>query len=171
MSQDTTRSSTPGTAWRWLESTRHLQEGSFGVVYAELRDDALADYITWNIVALIAEVSEFLNECQWKTWAPHRGQVERDLAARELVDAAHFIANLAVAIGVDDDEWERLYREKQQVNADRQAAGYTGTDKCPTCKRDRATTARWNEGYDGEAGVVEPFQYCPCGFVYPDEVS
>lgn len=35
----------------------------------------------------------------------------------------HFIANMLVAIGVTDDEFEAAYQAKQQVNRERQASG------------------------------------------------
>lgn len=38
------------------------------------------------------------------------------------MDVNHFIANMLVAVGVTDEEWEAAYRAKQQVNRDRQAS-------------------------------------------------
>jgi hypothetical protein len=126
--------------WRWLESTRRLQEESFGVDYARFAKEApnpeLADYLTWNVTALVAELGEFLQEVGWKPWTTRRGWVYRERAVKELVDVAHFLANLICALGVTDDEWEQRYRLKQEVNAQRQAHGYDGvTGKCEGCKR------------------------------------
>lgn len=126
--------------WSWLGSTRRLQEEAYGVDYELLAKQGpeLADRIIWNVLALQDELHEFLAECQWKPWAVDRGGVARDRAVGELVDAAHFLANLATFLGVTDEEWEARYQEKQARNAARQAApgGYTGNDKCPECKRE-----------------------------------
>lgn len=125
--------------WRWLESTKKLQEESFGIDASKMASspEYFADYIMTNHSALIIELSEFMAEIQWKPWAGSRGDVlNRTLAVKELVDVAHFLANLAVALGVTDEEWEGLYRAKQEVNARRQIEGYDGVaDKCPHCRR------------------------------------
>lgn len=127
------------TKWKWLESTKHLQRESFGVDYTTLTGEKLAEYLVHNGFALVAELAEAFQEIQWKNWAHNRGVLNRDAMAGELVDTAHFLANAAVAIGIDDDEWERLYREKQERNKVRQssATGYDAkSSKCPSCRRE-----------------------------------
>lgn len=121
--------------WRWLESTRRLQEESFGAVYP-IEGERLADYAIVNHSALVVEASELLDEFRWKPWAKPRGGVNRALALKEAVDVAHFLANILCALDVTDAEWEAAYQAKQQVNATRQREGYDGiTGKCPGCKR------------------------------------
>ena len=121
--------------WRWLESTRQLQEEFYGAVYP-IKGEALADYVTWNHSALVLEASELLSEFHWKQWAKPRGAVNRENALKEAVDVAHFLGNILSAIGVTDDEWEAAYQAKQEVNRQRQRSGYDGVSgKCKTCKR------------------------------------
>lgn len=36
----------------------------------------------------------------------------------------HFLANILIAVGVTDDEFERAYQAKQSVNRARQRDGY-----------------------------------------------
>lgn len=36
---------------------------------------------------------------------------------------AHFVANMLVAIGVDDEEWAATYQAKQEKNRRRMASG------------------------------------------------
>lgn len=136
----TTASGAPSSSslWRWLESTRRLQEEAYGVDFTALaaNPDEVADSIVMNHTALIVELSEFLGEVGWKDWSVPRGWINRDAALGELVDAAHFLANILVRLGVTDDEWERRYRAKQDVNRARQRVGYdTREGKCPACKR------------------------------------
>lgn len=122
--------------WRWLESTRRLQEDYFGRDFSNQDPDEVADAIVMNHTALIVELSEFMQEVGWKDWATPRGWINRYAAVGELVDAAHFLANLLVRLGVDDDEWEQRYREKQEINRRRQREGYDGrSNKCPDCGR------------------------------------
>ncbi len=121
--------------WKWLESTRQLQEEFYGAIYP-VKGEALADYVTINHSALVLEASELLSEFGWKPWAQPRGWVNRENALKEAVDVAHFLGNILSAIGVTDDEWERAYQAKQEVNRQRQREGYDGvTGKCPGCKR------------------------------------
>jgi hypothetical protein len=127
-----------GTEWRWLKSTRVLQEDAFDVDFTryDTNPDELADSIVMNHTALIVELGEFLNEVGWKDWSTPRGWVNHDAAVGELVDAAHFLANILVRLGVTDEEWERRYRQKQEINRNRQRSGYdTRQGKCPRCKR------------------------------------
>lgn len=112
--------------WRWLDETRELQISAYGTDPAALEGDELADFIIWNHTAAVVELSEFLAETKWKPWVKTRGIVNRSEAIDELVDVAHFIANLAVAMGCDDDEWERRYVDKMIINRARQANGYEG---------------------------------------------
>ena len=62
-------------------------------------------------------------EFSWKYWATDDPFVNREEVIEELVDVNHFVANMLVAVGVTDDEWEAAYRGKQQVNRERQASG------------------------------------------------
>ena len=124
--------------WRWLESTRKLQETSFGVNYDELIGDKLADYLLVNAFSVNDEIAEAMKEFRWKSWSTGRGEfTDRDAFIDELVDAVHFIANAAVAAGATDEEWERRYRAKQARNAKRQEHGYDSKAiKCLSCRRE-----------------------------------
>lgn len=127
--------------WRWLESTRKLQETSFGVNYAELAGERLADYLLMNAFALADELHEAMAECRWKSWAVNRGELDQVAFAAEMVDLLHFAANMLVAAGVTDDQLWQEYHAKQDRNAVRQAApgGYDAVaSKCPntSCRRE-----------------------------------
>lgn len=122
--------------WRWLASTRELQERYFNRDFDNQEPDEFADAIVMNHSALICELTEFMDEIGWKDWAAPRGWVNRDAAVGELVDVAHFLANLLLRLNVDDDEWEQRYRAKQEVNRQRKRSSYDGvSNKCPKCKR------------------------------------
>jgi dimeric dUTPase (all-alpha-NTP-PPase superfamily) len=138
--------------WNWLASTKVLQEAVFGQTFPK-EGDELADYVTWNATALLTEVGEALNELGWKNWASPRGWVNREQFVGELVDVAHFLANMAVAVGVTDAEWQRRYVAKQEVNRQRQRDGYDGVSgKCPGCRRSYDDKiACWPQVYDEQA--------------------
>jgi hypothetical protein len=129
-------SSTDG--WRWLESTRELQETAYGVDFSQPQTGAQrADNMVHQGFALIIELAEAFGEIQWKDWAQNRGVINRDAMVGELVDTAHFLANMLTYLDVTDDEWELRYREKQERNRARQLHGYdAAATKCPECKRE-----------------------------------
>lgn len=114
--------------WRWLESTRELQEKTFGYDFKLMRESgrAVCDYLTHMVFAGINELVEASYEFQWKRWTTEPPWFDRDAILAELVDASHFIGNAAVALGCTDEEWTRLYTAKQQKNRERQEAGYSG---------------------------------------------
>lgn len=160
-----------------LQAQLRLQIDSFGKDPTRLNPDDRAEFIRWNTLALEDELHEALNEVGWKPWATNRG-IDHPMFVKELTDAWHFFMNLLLAgSGVEhgdgDDEIKIAmdllaehfiaeYHHKRLINAGRQTAGYTGTDKCPTCKRDRATTQITETDSDGADG----FTHCPCGHVY-----
>lgn len=122
--------------WNWLASTRALQAEYFGREFPIRDPDELADYVMENYAALSVELGEFMQEIGWKTWSAPRGWVNRRAAVGELVDAAHFLANVLCALDVTDNEWEESYRLKQEVNRQRQRDGYdSSATKCPVCRR------------------------------------
>jgi len=123
--------------WNWLASTRALQAEYFNREFPITDPDELADYVTENHSAAVVELSEFMQEVGWKPWATPRGWVNRDAAVGELVDVAHFLANLLCVLDVTDTEWETRYRTKQEVNRNRMRSGtYDGVSgKCPNCGR------------------------------------
>jgi hypothetical protein len=122
--------------WRWLASTRRLQEEAYRDTNWPKSGEALADSVMMNVAALATELGEAAAEVGWKPWASPRGWVNRDAYLRELVDVGHFLANLVVGVGCSDTEWETLYTAKQALNLKRQLEGYDGVStKCPVCHR------------------------------------
>jgi DNA-directed RNA polymerase subunit RPC12/RpoP len=165
--------------WKWLESTRELQVKFFGANFDTPTGDERADYIMTQYTALTCELVEFMDEVNWKPWMKdNRGDVpDRDAAVGELVDAAHFLANLACALGVTDTEWEEKYQAKQERNRRRQESGsYTKSGyKCPTCSRELDRPGAITVGHNGltrfctACGVpIDASHHCAhCGLIEP----
>lgn len=126
--------------WKLFETTRELQIQAYGKDPQSLTGDELADYWSHMHTALVDELSEFLGECCWKPWAKNRGDVKnRQAAIGELIDAQHFLINLALSIGTTEEEYWAAYQEKQNRNRARQERkdGYDNDAmKCPECRRE-----------------------------------
>lgn len=115
--------------FRWLASTRRLQEEAYGHVAAPEDVAATARSLRENLMAALLEMAEVGREFSWKPWAHDEPYYERQRVLEELVDVSHFVANMLVAVGVTDDEWEAAYRAKQRQNLVRQMAGYKVKEK------------------------------------------
>lgn len=112
-----------------------LQTTSFGVDPRQLEGEALMEYIRGMVLALEDELHEALAETGWKPWADTT-HLHADRFAGELVDALHFLVNLALVTGWTPEQFIDAYWAKAEVNARRQLAGYNGVDgKCPVCGR------------------------------------
>ena len=96
--------------------------------------------------ALESELDELQNETGWKPWATSR-HVNIDAARSEWIDAWHFMMNIALALGMDEEMILNMYMAKLKKNIARQDAGYDGVStKCPKCKR----------AYDDDAVMCYP---------------
>ena len=113
-----------------------LQRNSFGIDPRSLRGEERADYARWNVLALNVELAEALQEMSWKPWAS-ADYFNREAFFAELIDALHFWMNLALLATENPDDILGAYMIKHDVNARRQADGYTGLEKCPGCGRER----------------------------------
>lgn len=128
----------------WLSETLRIQRDEFHVPVGEMTDPQHAEYIRYNVLAAHTELTEALEETQWKPWARFDGDTpvvpDRIAFIRELVDASMFIGNLLASVDCTDEEWEEIYRAKWEVNVERQRrkTGYIsrrGVDKCLLCGR------------------------------------
>lgn len=125
------------------EANPRLQGGKGGDPY-KMRPDELAEFLTWNVTALNAELGEMLNEVGWKPWAENR-YINGPAALKEMVDAFHFFLNILLALGAWDlagppdtaEFFDDYYKEKNAKNLQRQVDGYDGKkEKCEVCHRD-----------------------------------
>lgn len=104
--------------------------------------------------ALESELDELQNETGWKPWASSR-HVNIDAARSEWIDAWHFMMNLALALGMDEEMIFDMYVAKLKKNVSRHESGtYDGIrGKCPKCKR----------AYDDDAVTCYPADKYPGG--------
>jgi dimeric dUTPase (all-alpha-NTP-PPase superfamily) len=119
----------------WLKETRALQVESYGTDPVDLEGEDLAVFLRWNFLAAHTELSEALAELPWKPWSQkHKERLEdsrgltewdaRDRAVDEIVDVLHFIANILVALDIDDEDINNGYINKMHINAQRQREHY-----------------------------------------------
>jgi hypothetical protein len=134
---------------QWLIETRRLQEDAYGFDFDHFDsgDGApvdkvinLVEYIDMNFMAAMHELCELHDETSWKPWQMDKPYVHRAKALKETVDVLHFIGNMLSALGVSDEELNKVYVEKMAVNRERMLgdAGYYVLEpgvKCRECRR------------------------------------
>lgn len=78
--------------------------------------------------ALTQEAAELTDSVPWKWWAKYQ-QYDRQNARVEIIDMFHFLISLAQIVGMSARDVFEAYLQKNQVNFQRQAAGYTTKDE------------------------------------------
>jgi hypothetical protein len=126
----------------WLHTQRAYQAETFEIDYPRMAVDvnAKTDYVTMNLNAAFLELAEAQQEVPWKPWATAENREKkwaqnRDKFVGEMVDVLFFVANALTAVNCSDEELAVRYQQKIDVNKQRMATGYDGSNKCTQCGR------------------------------------
>ena len=92
----------------------------------QLQDIGMEEWIQRETLAMISELSELLDEVNFKWWK-NKKPVSETRVKEELVDILHFFVSMCLDAGMDAEELHRMYLEKNKVNFDRQK-GLWGKD-------------------------------------------
>ena len=109
-----------------------LQRQSYGLDPRSLKGEERVEFLRWNILAAIRELTEMLDKVDgWKPWQTERAtagewKVDSEQFVLEGVDVLHFIANLLLLANCTDTELSELWEWKQNENRRRQEEGYAG---------------------------------------------
>jgi len=80
-------------------------------------------FIKDQILALNCELMEALQTTPWKNWK--KQQPSNFKAFREeLIDCWHFLINLSLSAGLDEESLFKAFMEKNKINNQRQDEGY-----------------------------------------------
>ena len=78
-----------------------------------------SDWIKKKSLALIDEVTELLNEVNYKWWKNEK-PINDGAVKEELCDILHFFVSMCLDAGMSADELHRIYLEKNKENIARQ---------------------------------------------------
>ena len=88
------------------------------------------EFINITILACLDELAECLRETAWKNpklinggWKKHQ-ELNEDLFKEEIIDLWHFVINLSIAAGMDQNELYDRFCNKNKLNHKRQDKNY-----------------------------------------------
>jgi len=77
------------------------------------------EWIQKQTLAMISELSELLDEVNFKWWK-NKKKVNEQLVKEELVDILHFFVSMCLVYDMDAEELFSMYMDKNKENFDRQ---------------------------------------------------
>lgn len=103
-----------------LETIFTMQEKLNGFI-RESRglDFSPEQWIQKEMLALLSEMSEVLDEVNFKWWKNPKPLDQRALK-EEIVDMLHFLISMAIDAGMTAEEMTQIYLDKNKENFDRQ---------------------------------------------------
>lgn len=90
-----------------------------------------SEKVTWILNycrAMSQEIAELTDSVPWKWWARYQ-KLDEQNARVEVVDLFHFLISLAQVLGMSADDVFEAYQKKNEVNFQRQEAGYLAKDE------------------------------------------
>lgn len=72
-----------------------------------------------HVLLMIKEVTEILDEINYKPHVKDKKPVDKDRIAEELVDTFKYLLNLMLIMGIEPYEFERIYAKKHQIVEER----------------------------------------------------
>ena len=99
-----------------------------GVNMAGMSEEEKTKWILNYTRAMTQEIAELTDSVPWKWWAKYQKFDEQN-ARVEVVDLFHFLISLAQVLGMSADDVFAAYVKKNEVNFNRQEAGYHVKDE------------------------------------------
>lgn len=84
---------------------------------------SLTQYIRLMFIGIVTEVSEAIEETNWKPWKKDK-HIDLDKLQEEVIDIWHFLINLTLASGMNSESVLKQFRSKNKINMKRQEEKY-----------------------------------------------
>ena len=110
-----------------VEIFRKQREFDSALVEKRALDYDRDTWIQKEILAIIAELSEILEEVNYKWWKDPR-PINEDKLKEEIVDVLHFFVSMCIKAGIGPEELYQAYMEKNAENFRRQQGKVTVLD-------------------------------------------
>lgn len=123
----------------------HIQEKPNGIKYVRLPQGKegmwveIIDEKSWETIqgwwlnaynlAIKQEAAELTDSTNWKWWRTKVDKFDSQNLKVEIIDVLHFWLCQCMVMGMGFDDVKRIYKQKNEVNFQRQASGYIVKDK------------------------------------------
>ena len=94
----------------FIAESRHLEGAGEGIS---------SDWMQRKAIALLVELTEVLNEVNYKWWKNPK-EIDENAVKEELIDVLHFFVSMCLSAGFTADELYARYAAKNQENIARQ---------------------------------------------------
>lgn len=98
----------------------HINDGE---VDPETFEQVLSSWINAHCNAMQVELSEVLEEAQYKWWKTYTEPINQDKVKEELIDVFHFLLGLMIKLKMSPDDIVKAYVAKNEINHVRQKKG------------------------------------------------
>lgn len=122
---------------KFLMDSQMKFQKRMGNDFENMNEKERSSYLKEHGYFLMEEVMEMFREMpyhkSWKdydSWSWEKFQEQKQLQKEEAIDALHFMINILLALGMDEDEVIKMYKEKNKLNYQRQedsTLGYVTT--------------------------------------------
>ena len=89
------------------------------IVQERSLDFSKEEWIQKEVLAMISELSEVLDEVNFKWWK-NKKEIDDNNLKEEIVDLLHFLISMALKAGMTADEMFSIYMDKNKENLKRQ---------------------------------------------------
>ncbi len=106
-----------------LERIFEMQKSLTEMMDLSRYPESVETRISYLATAITHEAVELQRLTNWKWWKKP-ATFDKDSAREELIDIWHFVVQASIELGMTPTEIVEKYREKNEVNKQRQVSGY-----------------------------------------------
>lgn len=121
-----------GRIQEMLNKQNELQK-RYGYFIKDMEEEKRTEYIKENMIHVIGELDEIFRELpygkHWKCYKNFDRKLHKENAKMEFIDCWHFMMNIALALDIDEEEFIKLYNEKNKINHKRIEENYGEMEK------------------------------------------
>lgn len=115
-----------------MDSQMKFQE-KMGHNFKDMSPKERATYIKEHGYFVMEEVMEMFREMPFhKSWKDYSGMTKEEIRTQETkmkeeaIDALHFLINILISLGMDEEEVLEMYKDKNKLNYQRQSDSELG---------------------------------------------
>ena len=108
-----------------------LKSNGFSYSFDEVSKDKKLqeEWVKNYTLAMRQECAELMDSTNWKWWRTKVDLLDEQNVKVELIDILHFWMSACMVMGLEPEDVLRMYKQKNEVNYQRQKSGYIVKDE------------------------------------------